>query len=126
MIKIIVTFLSIFIFSMHLIAQAPANKEQQDLEKQRQQLKEEIQETQELLGKNRKVTKENMGTLALINKKLSLQENVLENINRDINLLDNTIYKSQRDINKMQLTLDTLKQEYAREHDLFLQEQEQL
>ncbi|MBC7422124.1 MAG: peptidoglycan DD-metalloendopeptidase family protein [Ferruginibacter sp.] len=114
MAKIIVTFLSIFIFSTSLIAQAPPSKEQQDLERQRQQLKQDIEETQELLNKNKKVTKENMGTLALINKKLGLQENVLDNINRDINLLDNTIYKSQRDINKMQLLLDTLKQDYAK------------
>ncbi len=114
MAKIIITFLSIFIFSTSIIAQAPASKEQQDLEKQRQQLKQDIEETQDLLNKNKKVTKENMGTLALINKKLGLQENVLDNINRDINLLDNTIYKSQRDINKMQLLLDTLKQDYAK------------
>jgi len=114
MAKIIVTFLSIFIFSTSLIAQAPPSKEQQDLERQRQQLKQDIEDTQELLNKNKKVTKENMGTLALINKKLGLQENVLDNINRDINLLDNTIYKSQRDINKMQLLLDTLKQDYAK------------
>jgi len=114
MIKIIVTFLSIFIFSANIFAQTPSSKEQQDLESQRQQLKEEIAETQELLGKNKKITKENMGTLALINKKLSLQENVLDNINRDINLMDNNIYKSQRDVHRMQFLLDTLKQEYAK------------
>lgn len=114
MIKIFVTFLSILVFSIALVAQQPASKEQQDLERQRQQLKREIEETQDLLNKNKKTTKENISSLALINKKLSLQENVLENINRDINLLDNTIFKSQRDINKMQLLLDTLKQDYAK------------
>jgi len=101
MIKIVVTFLSIFIFSLNAFAQAPATKEQQDLEKQRQQLKREIEETQDLLNKNRKTTKENISSLVLINKKLSLQENVIDNISRDINLLDNSIFKSQRDINKM-------------------------
>lgn len=114
MIKIVVTFLSIFIFSLNAFAQAPATKEQQDLEKQRQQLKREIEETQDLLNKNRKTTKENISSLVLINKKLSLQENVIDNISRDINLLDNSIFKTQRDINKMQLLLDTLKQDYAK------------
>ncbi len=114
MIKIVVTFLSIFIFSVSTIAQSIATKEQQDLEKQRQQLKREIEETQDLLNKNRKTTKENISSLALINKKLSLQENVIDNISRDINLLDNTMIKSQHDINKMQLLLDTLKQDYAK------------
>ena len=114
MIKIVVTFLSVFIFSINSFAQVPATNEQQDLEKQRQQLKREIEETQALLNKNKKTTKENISSLALINKKLSLQENVIDNISRDINLLNNTIYKSQHDINGMQLLLDTLKQEYAK------------
>ena len=114
MIKIVVTFLSIFVLSLSAIAQTPATSEQQELERQRQQLKREIEETQDLLNKNKKNTKENISKLALINKKLSLQENIIDNINRDINLLNNTIYKSQRDINKMQLILDTLKQDYAK------------
>ena len=114
MIKIVITVLSFFIFSLNSFAQTPAASEQQELEKQRQQLKREIEETQALLNKNKKTTKENISSLALINKKLGLQENVIDNINRDINLLNNTIYKSQRDINKMQLLLDTLKQDYAK------------
>lgn len=87
---------------------------QQELEKQRQQLKREIEQTQEMLDKNRKTTKENLTQLALINRKLNLQGNVIENISKDINFLDNNIYKSQRDVNKLQLLLDTLKQEYAK------------
>ena len=115
MIKIVVTVLSFFIFSLNSFAQMPAASEQQELEKQRQQLKREIEETQALLNKNKKTTKENISSLALINKKLGLQENVIDNINRDINLLNNTIYKSQRDINKMQLMLDTLKHDFVSE-----------
>ena len=114
MIKIVVYFLSFFLFCTTVIAQAPASREQQELEKERQQLRREIEETQQLLGKNKKNTKENISSLVLINKKLSLQENVIDNITKDINILDNTIYKSQRDINKMQLLLDTLKQDYAK------------
>lgn len=114
MIKIVVTFLSLFIFSVASIAQPPVAKDQQELENQRQQLKREIAETEDLRNKNRKTTKENISYLALINKKLSLQENVIDNISRDISLLDNTIFRSQRDISKMQLLLDTLKQDYAK------------
>ena len=114
MIKVVIFSLSLFLFCTTVIAQAPASREQQELEKERQQLKREIEETQQLLGKNKKNTKENISSLALINKKLSLQENVIDNITKDINILNNTIYKSQRDINKMQLLLDTLKQDYAK------------
>ena len=114
MIKFVVFLFSVLFFCTIAIAQPPASREQQELEKERQQLKREIEETQQLLGKNKKNTKENISSLALINKKLNLQENVIDNITKDINLLDNTIYKSQRDINKMQLLLDTLKQDYAK------------
>ncbi len=97
-----------------LCAQPPASKEQQELEKQRQQLKKELEDAQRELDRNRKTTRENMSTLAVINRKLNIQENMIANINREINLMDNNIYKSQRDINKLQLLLDTLKQEYAK------------
>ncbi len=96
------------------IAQGQPSKEQQDLEKQRQQLKKELEQAQKLLNDNKKTTKENMSTLGIINRKLNIHENIVNNINREINLMDNNIYKSQRDVNKLQLLLDTLKQEYAR------------
>src|SRR5436190_5386760 len=112
MIKTVFASLLAVIFSTSfLFAQSPV---QQDLERQRQELKREIEQTQELLDKNKETTKENLGQLALLNRKLNLQGNVIENISKDINLLDNNIYKSQRDVNKLQLLLDTLKQEYAK------------
>jgi septal ring factor EnvC (AmiA/AmiB activator) len=114
MIRFVVIFFSVFIFSAAVIAQAPATKEQQELEKERQQLKRDIEETQGQLNKNRKTTKEIISQKALIERKLSLQEKVIDNINQDINFLNNTIYKSQKDINKMQLLLDTLKRDYAK------------
>ena len=67
MIKIVFTLLISFIFCASLNAQTPS---QQELEKERQQLKREIEQTQELLDKNKKTTKENLGQLALINRKL--------------------------------------------------------
>lgn len=111
MVKVFFALLTSFVFCNGVWAQQPT---QQDLEKQRQQLKREIEQTQELLDNNKKTTKESLGQLSLINRKLNLQGNVIENINKDINLLDNTIYKSQKDINKLQFLLDTLKDEYAK------------
>lgn len=111
MIKIVFALLASFLFSLSSFAQTPA---QQELEKERQQLKREIEQAQELLDKNKKTTKENLVTLTLLNRKLNLQESVIENISKDINLLDNTIFKSQKDINKLKLLLDTLKEEYAK------------
>ncbi len=111
MIKSFFLLLLSFFIRYSLLAQSTA---QQELEKQRLELKREIEQTQELLDKNNKSTKESLGQLSLINRKLNLQENIIENISKDINLLDNSIYKSQRDINRLQVLLDTLKQEYAK------------
>ena len=110
MVKVAFSLLLFVSLSVSLLAQSSA----QELEKQRQQLKMEIEETQQLLNKNKKTTKENIGQLSLINRKLNLQGNVIENISKDINLLDNTISRSQKDVNKLQVLLDTLKQEYAK------------
>jgi len=111
--RIIATIVFIFITAAAM-AQPPASKEQQELERERQQLKKELEQAQRSLDDVRKTTKENLSTLAHINRKLSIQENMVANINREINLMDNNIYKSQRDVNKLQLLLDTLKQEYAK------------
>jgi septal ring factor EnvC (AmiA/AmiB activator) len=112
--KYIIALIGFVMLLLSVSAQPAASKEQQELERQRQQIKKEIEQAQELLDNNRKTTKENMSTLAIINHKLNKQENVIENISREINLMDNNIYKSQKDVNKLQLVLDTLKEEYTR------------
>ena len=114
MIKIIVTCFFLCLSLAVVNAQTQPSKEQQELERQRQQLKRELEQAEELLNSNKKSTRENLSTLAHINHKLDIQENVIENISREINLMDNTIYKSQKDVTKLQLLLDTLKQEYTK------------
>ena len=86
----------------------------EDLEKQRAQLKKEIEETEKLLIDNKTRTKENLLQYNLIAKKVTLQDRVIDNISRDINLLDDNIYNISKDIRKYDRLLDTLKQEYAK------------
>lgn len=111
--RIIVTVVFLLV-ALSSFCQVQPSKEQQELEKERQQLKRELEQAQNLLKANQKVTRENMSMLGIINRKLNIQENIVNNINREINLMDNNIYKNQRDINKLQLLLDTLKQEYSK------------
>lgn len=108
--KIILTLTVAVIFLSNAIAQT--NKD--DLLKQRQQLKKEIEETEKVLNETKKTTKENIGQLSLINKKLDLQGNVIENITGQLKFIENDIFKSQREVNKLARILDTLKQEYAK------------
>ncbi|MEO7047435.1 MAG: hypothetical protein ABI091_19180, partial [Ferruginibacter sp.] len=109
MLKSIFSLALFCFFTTSLFAQT-----REELEKQRQDLKKEIEETEQLLNKNKTQTKENLGQLSLINNKVNLQNRVIDNINKDLRLLNNNIYSIQRDVNKYDLLLDTLKQEYAK------------
>ena len=71
-------------------AQQPEDKDA--LQKQREQLKKEIAETEKALNETRKTAKVNIGQLSLINKKMDLQGNVIDNINGEIKNLNNNIY----------------------------------
>ena len=86
----------------------------EELEKQRAQLKKEMEQTQKLLNSNKAKTKENLVQWKLINDKVNLQNRIIDNLSKDINLLDNNIYSNQREINRYNKLLDTLKEEYAK------------
>lgn len=109
--KLIFSLAVFSIFSVTVFAQQDTREE---LEKQRAQLKKEMEQTQKLLNNNKAKTKENLVQWKLINDKLNLQNRIIDNISRDINLLDNNIYSNQREINRYNKLLDTLKEEYAK------------
>ena len=108
--RVIISLAMFFFFSQSLIAQ----QTREELEKQRQQLRREIDETQKLLNSNKAITRENLTTLSLINNKVNLQDRVIENIGKDLRILNNNIYTIQRDVNRFDRLLDTLKQDYAK------------
>lgn len=108
-----ITFFSILFFLTTLAAFAqPQTRE--ELEKQRMQLKKEIEETENLLNNNKSKTKENLLQYNLISKKVYLQDKVIDNINKDLNRLEDNMYLISKDINRYNKLLDTLKQEYAK------------
>lgn len=106
-------FLSISFICVAVVGIAqPKTREQ--LEKQRAELKREIEETQQLLNRNKSETKEGLLQWRLISKKVNLQNRVIDNINKDLHEINNNIYIIQRDIYRYNRVLDTLKQEYAK------------
>lgn len=106
--KILLSFLLFILSATSLNAQT-----REELEKQRQQLRKEIDQTTKLLNANKLETKENFLQWSLINNKVELQNKVVENLSKDVHVLDNNIYSMQLDINKYNRQLDTLKKEYA-------------
>ncbi len=108
----IVTILVFILFALATAAQQSEDKDA--LQKERENLKREIVETEKALAEVRKTAKVNIGGLTLINKKIDLQGNVIDNISGEIQSLNNNIYLAQKDITKMSRVLDTLKEEYAK------------
>ena len=109
--KTIVIAITFLLFLFKATAQQTDDKDA--LQQQREQLKKEIDETEKALNETRKTAKVNIGQLSLINKKMDLQGNVIDNISSEIKNLNNNIYLSQKEVNKMSRILDTLKEEYA-------------
>ena len=107
--RVIIFFVISCLITINIFAQT-----REELEKQRAELKREIDETQKLLSSNKTVTKQNLTTLTLYTTKYNLQGRVLENIGKDLRILDNNIYSIQKDVNRYDRLLDTLKQEYAK------------
>ncbi len=108
----IVTALAFLFLFFSVNAQQPEDKDA--LQKQRERLKQEIAETERALAEVRKTAKVNIGGLTLINKKINLQGDVIDNISGEIKTLNNNIFLSQKEVSKMSHVLDTLKQEYAK------------
>ena len=104
---------NIAVFSL-LSLSVHAQETREELEKQRAQLKKEMEQTQKLLNNNKLKTKENLVQWKLINDKVNLQNRLIDNIGKDINILDDNIYTNQREITRYNKLLDTLKEEYAK------------
>jgi murein hydrolase activator len=110
MVKIIFSFF-ILLCGLAAVAQ-PVTRE--ELEKQKLQLKRDLEQTERMLNENKAKSKENFVQWKLINDKVNIQDRIIDNINRDINLLNNNLVNNQRDISRYDKLLDTLKQEYAK------------
>ncbi|MEP7252678.1 MAG: peptidoglycan DD-metalloendopeptidase family protein [Ginsengibacter sp.] len=110
--KKIVSILVLLFVVFSAGAQQPEDKDA--LQKERENLKREIVETEKALAEVRKSAKVNIGGLTLINKKIDLQGNVVDNITGEIRTLNDNIYLAQKDIIRMSRVLDTLKDEYAK------------
>ena len=109
--KIVFFFISILTICTNI---SYAQKTRQELERDNQQLKREIEENQKLSEKIKSKTSESLTTLLIVGRKAELQDRIVDNISKDINILDNSIYGLQRDLNKYDRLLDTLRQEYSK------------
>ena len=103
---------SIALLSMH--ASAQANDSREDLQKQEQTLRKELEELNQLLEKTKKNKKNSLGQLEAIRSKISKRKSLINGIARQVKILDDAIYNNQLDVQKLNKDLDTLKSRYQK------------
>lgn len=96
------------------LAAAAQDESKEDIQKKQQQLQREIAELNKTLSQIKSSKKKSLSQLALVQRKISARNQLINSINRDLRRLDNTIYTSQLEINRMKRELDTLKINYAK------------
>ena len=99
-------------FSINLNAQSNASRE--DLQKQEQSLRRELDELNQLLEQTKRNKKSSLGQLAVIRSKIAKREALVNGIRNQVKILDAAIYNNQLDVQKLNKDLDTLKSKYAK------------
>jgi murein hydrolase activator len=110
--KIIALLLFCFVLNSSLDAQTNASRE--DLQKQEQSLRKELDELNRLLEQTKKNKKSSLGQLAVIRSKIAKREALVNGIRNQVKILDAAIYNNQLDVQRLNKDLDTLKSRYAK------------
>jgi peptidoglycan hydrolase CwlO-like protein len=95
-------------------ASAQANDSREDLQKQEQTLRKELEELNQLLEKTKKNKKNSLGQLEAIRSKISKRKSLINGIAKQVKILDDAIYNNQLDVQKLNKDLDTLKSRYQK------------
>jgi murein hydrolase activator len=113
--RLIVITLGFFFCSLSgLMAQQTQSQNRADLEKQREEIQNEINEVRQSLELTKKNKKTSLTQLALLQRKLRLRQAAINNVNNQIVYIQNDIGKSRNEIAKLKKDLDTLKAQYQK------------
>lgn len=97
-------------FSFQTFAQSP---EKAELEKKKKQTLQEIEQLNRQFDEIKKNRKESLSQLTLIQNKIRLRNQVIQNINRQVRVINKDIDYSYREMVRLRRDLDTLKMNYA-------------
>lgn len=106
----------IFFLIITLFLFSPAfsqNPEKAELEKKKRQTLQEIEQLSRQYDEIKKNKKESLSHLALIQNKIRLRNQVIQNINKQVRVINKDIDYSYREMLRLRRDLDTLKMNYA-------------
>lgn len=108
-----ILFIALIAFSIaDLHAQNPQDKT--ELENERKAIQRELKDIQGVYAKVKGQSKQTLGQLSVLNRKINLQERYIGSISKELKMIDDDLYLSNLEIYRLQKQLDTLKAEYAR------------
>ena len=113
MIKRAILFI-VILGSISMSSLAQDNLSREDLQKETQSIRKEIDELNLLLQQTKKNKKNSLGQLAVIQSKIAKREALIKGIARQVKILDDAIYTNQLDVQKLNKDLDTLKSKYQK------------
>ena len=103
-----------FVMAIVFDTRAQSNLSREDLQKQEQSIRRELDELNQLLEQTKKNKKSSLGQLAMIRSKIAKRESLVKGIRNQVKILDAAIYANQLDVQKLNKDLDTLKSRYAK------------
>lgn len=93
---------------------AQTSPSRDELQKQEQSLRKELDELNELKNQIQKNKKTTLAQLNVIKSKIAKREALVNSIAQQVALIDNTIAANQQDVTRLNAELDTLKSRYAK------------
>ena len=109
--KFYITLLTLGIILLSIKSNAQTKEE---LQKRKQKTEENIKLTNKLLEKTEKSKSASLNKLLILNKRISLRENLIQEISIEINLLNKNIEEKNIKIVKLENEIKQLKDEYAK------------
>jgi septal ring factor EnvC (AmiA/AmiB activator) len=110
--KIAISFILILAFWMQPYAQNNATRE--ELQKQEQTLRKELDELNRLKDQIQRNKKSTLAQMAVIKSKIAKREALVNSIGKQVKLIDAAIFANQQDVAKLNKDLDTLKSKYEK------------
>ena len=110
--RVLFILFSIGVFTLSASAQANASRE--DLQKQEQTIRKELDELNQLLEQTKRNKKNSLGQLEAIRSKIAKRQALINGIAKQVKILDDAIYNNQLDVQRLNKDLDTLKKRYQK------------
>jgi len=110
--KLSVLFFLILLFGLQSIAQNSPTRD--ELQKQEQTLRKELEELNQLKDQIQRNKKSTLAQMAVIKSKIAKREALINSIAKQVKIIDDAIANNQKDVQKLNKDLDTLKSKYEK------------